>query len=100
MRRGDLPRERPTHGQLTRGAALNSHIVSIISKLQAAENEMDRRVRRLESHVESRVQAVVTESETRSRAWVMPFLGLVAVMAAGGFFAFRKYRHLLKTHLP
>lgn len=80
--------------------ALNSHIVSVISKLQAAENEMDRRVRRLEVQVENKMQAVVTQSETQSRAWVMPFLGLVAVTLAVGAFAYRKYRHLLKTHLP
>lgn len=81
-------------------AALNSHIVSVISKLQAAENEMDRRVRRLESQVETKMQAVVSESETQSRAWVMPFLGLVAITLGVGAFAYRKYRHLLKTHLP
>jgi len=79
---------------------LNSHIVSIITKLQAAENEMDRRVRALEDRMHRKVQGVVEHSESTSKAWIVPFLALSAVVVGVVAFAVRKYRHLMKTHLP
>jgi hypothetical protein len=53
----------------------------------------------LEASVNSKIAGeVMPRVETRGRSWLLPFIGLSAVLAALSVLGYSKYRYLLKAH--
>lgn len=84
----------------TQMQSLNSHIVTILESLQQAESEVERRLRSLEDRVHQKVDSIEQHTVRQGRSWLWPFVALAGCLVAGMVIGARKYRALLKTHLP
>ena len=78
---------------------LNAHLYSMISKLEAQEDEMNEQLKRLEELTGHHLQHVSKEHELVKQSWRVPFMIMAFLMFGFVFYAYRRCQQIRSSKL-
>lgn len=79
--------------------AMHKHVESLLDRLKAAEEKLDARLYSLETQLKAQLDSLQAESDAGAGTWILPFVGLCAVVLVLAGVWSLQYRRITKMHL-